>query len=154
ALLKHKEGLVNDLRKVLAQPGKGVGEAVSFVRLRAACALASCDDSKEPWWRVARAAVVDELLAAVQNNPSHFVPLVEMLRPARRHLIRPLEDIFRSRLRPETELAFATSILADYAAEQATLCAELLMDADAKQFGVLFPKLRGHGEHALTVLDN
>ena len=68
ALLKYTEDLVSKLRRALGQPGKGVGEAASFARLRAACALAACDDSianeGEPCWPVACVAVVDELLAA------------------------------------------------------------------------------------------
>ena len=88
-----KEDLWRAARKAPgAQPGKNVSEAAGFnASARARPVLASCDDSEanegEPCWPVARAAVVDELLAAVQNNPSHFVPLVELLRPARRHLV-------------------------------------------------------------------
>src|SRR5262249_34890238 len=54
--------------------------------------------------------------------------------------------------RRETERSLAGEILADYAADQAPLLADLLMDADDKQFAVLYPKLEHHGAVARTPL--
>jgi formylglycine-generating enzyme required for sulfatase activity len=164
ALLAHREGFVSELRSALTQarqgsegqPGKANGEAAGFTRLRAACALASCDDPSategQSCWPEARAAVVEELLTAVRQDPSQFAPLVELLRPARRHLICSLEGIYRNRLRAEGERAIVTRILADYAAEEPARYVELLMDGDDNQFGVIFPKLRDHEERVLTLL--
>ena len=60
----------------------------------------------------------------------------------------PLAAVFRDTTRSETERLLATDILADYAADQPQMLADLLMDADAQQFAVLFPELREHGERA------
>ena len=46
----------------------------------------------------------------------------------------------------------ATNILADYAADQPQVLADLLMDADEKQFAVIYPKFKEHGEQGLPVL--
>ena len=46
----------------------------------------------------------------------------------------------------------ATNILADYAADQPQLLADLLMDADEKQFSVIYPKLKDRGEQGVPVL--
>ena len=61
-----------------------------------------------------------------------------------------LEAPLKSRLTAERSLA--TNLLADYAAGQPRLLADLLMDADENQFGVVFPKLKAHGEKALPLL--
>ena len=54
-------------------------------RLRAACALASYDVPDSPQrtarWQRASTTIVDELLAAVQKNPSNYATLLEQLRP-------------------------------------------------------------------------
>jgi formylglycine-generating enzyme required for sulfatase activity len=124
-------------------------------RLRAACALAGCDaseDGESGCWQVAASVIAQQLLAAVQNNPSHYAPLLEMLRPVRKALFKPLAEVYRSKERPESARSFATSILADYAADRPQLLAELLMDGDAKQFSVIYPKFKDRGEQGLPVL--
>jgi formylglycine-generating enzyme required for sulfatase activity len=150
ALAKENPGLLKRLESVLAEPGEGADR-----RLRAACGLAGCEDAATrdlPCWPSAATAVTDALLSAAQRNPNHFGPLVELLRPSRRHLISPLKAVFYGRERTEPDRAFASSILADYTSDQPELYAGLLMDGDDKQFGVLLPRLREHGEHALPFL--
>ncbi len=73
------------------------------------------------------------------------------LRPVRHQLLAPLTEVYRSVNRP-TERALATDILADYAAGNPQLLADLLMDADDTQFAVLFPKLEEQGERGLPIL--
>ena len=51
-----------------------------------------------------------------------------------------------------TERSLATDILADYAADQPQVLADLLMDADEKQFAVIYPKFKEQGEQGLPVL--
>ena len=46
----------------------------------------------------------------------------------------------------------ATNLLADYAADQPQVLADLLMDADEKQFAVIYPKFKEQGERGLPVL--
>jgi formylglycine-generating enzyme required for sulfatase activity len=88
----------------------------------------------------------------VQRNPSHYPPLLAMLRPIRRTLVAPLAEVFRQRQRADSERSFATTILADYAADQVQLLADLLMDADDKQFAVLYVKFKEQGERGLPML--
>ena len=125
-------------------------------RFRAACALAGFDGAEDDpapgRWQKASKFVAGQLLAAVQHNPSHYPPLLEMLRPVRHTLLAPLAEVFRQRQRPDSERSFATTILADYAADQPLLLADLLMDADDKQFAVLYPKLKEQGQRGLPVL--
>ncbi len=65
----------------------------------------------------------------------------------------PLADIFRDRnAERASERTLATNLLADYAADQPQVLADLLMDADEKQFAVIYPKLKDRAEHGLPLL--
>jgi formylglycine-generating enzyme required for sulfatase activity len=109
-------------------------------QFRAACALAISDAGQaEKGWDTIAPLLTDRFLAAVINNPSYYSPLIETLRPIRKHLLTPLASIFRNPGRSESERTFATTLLADYAADNPDLLAELLMDADPKAFVKLFP---------------
>ena len=63
-----------------------------------------------------------------------------------------LAVVYRDQKRRETERSLATDILADYAAEQPQVLADLVMDADDKQFAVIYPKFKEQGERGLPVL--
>jgi formylglycine-generating enzyme required for sulfatase activity len=77
---------------------------------------------------------------------------LESLRPVRATLRPPLVTIFREAGRRDGERSLATDILADYAADQPQLLADLLLDADDKQFAVIYPKLQQRGDEALPLL--
>jgi eukaryotic-like serine/threonine-protein kinase len=64
----------------------------------------------------------------------------------------PLTEVYRSKEKPAAERSFATTILADYAADKPDVLANLLMDTDEKQCGLLVTKLREHGEKAVALL--
>jgi serine/threonine protein kinase/formylglycine-generating enzyme required for sulfatase activity len=151
ALRGHRDVLANRLWRVLDKE-----QADPDQRFRAACALAGyaagADDATGGRWRRASRFVADRLLRAVQQNPSHYAPLLETLRPVRKRLIAPLTEIYRNPKRPATERDFATNILADYAADQPKVLANLLMGADEKQFAVIYPKFQEHGERGLPLL--
>src|SRR5208282_4282101 len=76
----------------------------------------------------------------------------ESLRPVGQKLLTPLAQVYRDGKRRETERSLATDILADYAADNPQRLADLLMDADEKQFAVIFPKLKDRGEQGVPVL--
>jgi formylglycine-generating enzyme required for sulfatase activity len=101
-------------------------------RFRALVALAAYD-REDRRWRDRGAAVLAELLTA---NPLHLGTWAEALRPVRGVLLEPLAEVFRSRRLPEHKQVAAT-LLADYAADQSELLAELLLDADARQYAAL-----------------
>jgi formylglycine-generating enzyme required for sulfatase activity len=77
---------------------------------------------------------------------------LESLRPVRAQLLTPLTAVFRDGERRETERALAADLLADYAADQPEMLADLLMDAEPKQFAVLYSKLQAHGEPGQALL--
>jgi hypothetical protein len=67
--------------------------------------------------------------------------------------LAPLADIFRDvRAERAAERSLATNLLADYAADNLQTLADLLLDADEKQFAVIFAPYRGQGEKGLALL--
>jgi formylglycine-generating enzyme required for sulfatase activity len=94
---------------------------------------------------------------AIANNlvgvPAVYLALwMDSLRPVRAKLFAPLSDIYRNASRRDVERSLATDILADFAADQPSLLADLVMDADEKQFAVIYPKVKEQGERGLPVL--
>ncbi len=118
-------------------------------RLRAASALAAYDPSN-PRWETIRADVVQTL---TRVSPEFLGDWKEALRPVRAELLGPLAAIFRNHELGELQLALATSTLADYAADDVRLLADLLNDANPQQFAGLFPVLARHGEAAIRELE-
>ncbi len=145
ALYPPKEELVNKLWAVAEAPEKGHESQ----RLRAAAALAKYDPDDERWGK-AGAVVVNDL---VLENPVYLGKWGRAFRPVKDWLVPQLSEIFRGRQPERTaERNLATSLLADYAADQPQLLADLLMDADEKQFAVIYPKFKEQVEEGLPVL--
>ena len=146
ALAPHKDELLDKLWAVVETPEKGKESQ----RLRAAAALAKYDPESEKWAKVqdGRGATIwwlclrcylalwMEALASGANEAA--------CRRCRRSIEMPS--------RRETERSLATDILADYAADQPQVLADLLMDADEKQFAVIYPKFKEQGEQGLPLL--
>jgi formylglycine-generating enzyme required for sulfatase activity len=145
ALAPHKEELVEKLWAVVERPGKDKAQQ----RLRAAAALAKYDPESEKWAKCSPLVVRD----LVRENPFSLGQWSEAYRPVKHSCLAPLADIFRDQ-RPEraAERTVATNLLADYAADQPQLLADLLLDADEKQFAVIYPKFKDQGEQGLPVL--
>jgi formylglycine-generating enzyme required for sulfatase activity/class 3 adenylate cyclase len=146
ALLGHRDVLTDRLWAVLEDVKEGPER-----RFRAACALAGYDEAGLQRWQGVSPFVADRLLAAVQGNPSHYDPLLKTLEPIRGLLVDPLSGVFRSGERPEGDRAWATSILSIFAADRPEVLTELLLDADPKQFAVLFANVEDHRERAVVV---
>ena len=93
-----------------------------------------------------RSGVLD-LSRSIESDLFDFEPerhaqneITEAFRPVRASLLAPLSEVYRDHWPEQTaERALATYLLADYAADNAQILAELLMGADQKQFGVIFP---------------
>ena len=145
ALAPHKDQLLAKLWSVVEQPAKGKESQ----RLRAASALAIYEPSSQRWTTVS-GPVVDDLVAV---NPVFLGLWSDQLRPVKAKLLERLSAIFRDH-QPEraTERTLATNLLADYAREEPQVLADLLMDADEKQFAVLYPEFKDHGERGLVFL--
>jgi formylglycine-generating enzyme required for sulfatase activity/tRNA A-37 threonylcarbamoyl transferase component Bud32 len=107
------------------------------VRLRALAGLAVFDPQSARW-QGAALGMISELVAA---NPLHLATWMDALRPVRQHLIGPLAEVYRDRTRPERRQV-AAMVLADYAADQPDLLANLILDADEKQYALLLPVLK------------
>jgi formylglycine-generating enzyme required for sulfatase activity/tRNA A-37 threonylcarbamoyl transferase component Bud32 len=117
-------------------------------RFRLLAILATLDPNSDRW-----AVRADEVVSAlVRENILHVSGWAEALRPVRGGLISPLADVFRDGNRPGLERGLAADLLADYAGDQPQLLADLLMDADEKQFDVLFRKVQTFGARGLRLL--
>jgi serine/threonine protein kinase/formylglycine-generating enzyme required for sulfatase activity len=145
ALMAHQDGLRDQLWAVVAAPGKGKESR----RLRAAAALAKYD----PWsqkWATAGALVVNSL---VQENAVFLGQWSDTFQPVKHQLLTPLAAVFRDRhFDHAAERTLATNLLADYAADDGRLLANLLMDADEKQFAVIYPRFKDQSDQGLPAL--
>ena len=142
----NKGDLTERLWSVMEHPDKGHEDR----RLRAAAALAAYDPQSQRWDGAA-GPVVERL---VEVDPAFLAAWMEALRPVRERLLGPLAVVFRDRKEERTaERSLATSVLADYAADRPETLADLLMDADDKQFVVLFPKLQANAGPAAALLN-
>ncbi len=142
ALAPHRDELLNNLWAVVEKPEK------ESHRLRAAAALAKYDQESQRWAKV-QEAVGNDLVTV---PAVYLARWMDSLRPVRSMLITPLSEVYRNPRRRDVERSLATDILADYAADQPQVLAELLMDADDKQFAVIYPKFKDQSEKGLPVL--
>ncbi len=132
ALAPHKEALLDKLWAVVENSGKGKEPQ----RLRAAAALAKYDPDNKKWAKSSHRIVKDLVL----ENPVFLGQWSESFRPVKNSFLAPLGDIFRDHNSERAaERTLATNILADYAADNPPVLADLLMDADDKQFAVIYP---------------
>jgi formylglycine-generating enzyme required for sulfatase activity len=145
ALAPHQEELVGKLWAVVEAPEK----RKESQRLRAAAALAEYDPKSGKWAKAARLVVND----LVRENAVFLGQWSEAFRPVKNAFLAPLADTFHDQ-RPEraAERSLATNLLADYAAADPHLLANLLMDGDEKQFAVIYPKLGERGVQGLALL--
>ncbi len=144
ALAPHKDELLDTLWAAALAPDKGNDPR----RLRAAAALAKYDPESAQWAKFS-SPVVEQL---VGENPVYLALWMESFRPIKGKLLEPLKSTYGNPNGPESERILATIILADYAADQPQVLADLLMDADEKQFAVIYPKFKEHEVRGLSVL--
>jgi formylglycine-generating enzyme required for sulfatase activity len=87
------------------------------------------------------------------ENPFFLGQWAEAYRPVKNSFLPALADIFRDQ-GPEraAERSLAANLLADYTADNSQTLADLLMDADEKQFAVIFAPFKGQGEKGLALL--
>lgn len=118
---------------------EAAGSADNGHRLRAAAVLAKYDPDNEEWSE--KSDFVSKAL--VQENMLLMGQWTDAFRPVSRWLLPSLTDIYRDK-RPEaiSERSIATQVLCDYAANDPTTLAILLLDADEKQFALVYETLR------------
>lgn len=145
ALLPYQEGLRDKLWAVVEHPPKGRESQ----RLRAAAALALFD-SESDRWKQASGLVAHDLVLENSVFLGHWSAAFQ---PIKNRLLPPLSDIYLDR-HPEraAERTHATNLLADYAADQPQVLINLVMDADDKQFPVIYPVFQKLGAQRLPAL--
>ncbi|HUY34672.1 MAG TPA: SUMF1/EgtB/PvdO family nonheme iron enzyme [Pirellulales bacterium] len=117
-------------------------------RLRAAGALAKYDPANAQWPEVAP-EVANQLVSV---NPVFVGQWQEALRPVAEKLLPSLAKIFNDPEQGELPRTLATSLLADYAKGDPDTLTKLIIDADSKAFGTVFPVLQSHGAAAVEKL--
>jgi formylglycine-generating enzyme required for sulfatase activity len=143
-LLPYRDQLVHELWTVVESPVRGK----EAQRLRAAAALAAYDPESEKWTK-AQEAIGNDLVAV----PAEYLgSWMEALRSVRTKLVPQLSVVYRDASRRETERSLAADILAAFAADDPQVLADLLTDADEKQFTVIYPKLKEHGRESGLLL--
>ena len=94
--------------------------------------------------------VVNDL---VLENPVFFGQWSEAFHPGEEPAsCTVLQNLPRSPAGARSGRSLATNLLADYAADQPQVLADLVMDADEKQFAVIYPKFKEQGEQGFSVL--
>jgi len=145
ALMPHKDALLDKLWLVAFTPETGKKPQ----RLRAAAALAKYDTENEKWTKASELVVNDLVL----ENAVFLGQWREAFRPVKGRLLPSLSEVFRDqRSERISERKLATDLLAEYAAAQPQVLADLLMDADEKQFAAIFPKFKEQSERGLPIL--
>jgi formylglycine-generating enzyme required for sulfatase activity len=144
ALQGHAGGRLDRLWGVAERPPPGHEGR----RLRAACALAAWDPDNPRWARVAgpvAARLVDENLVDLPH-------WIDGLRPVKDRLRGPLAEVFRDPSDARSaERAVATTVLEEYA-DRPEEFTDLVLDADARQFAVLWPRFAARGPDAVRLL--
>jgi serine/threonine protein kinase len=115
-------------------------------KLRLACALAAYDPDSARWDDLAP-TIAGQL---VKENTLLLRQWLRALRPASRHLTGPLAAIYRGN--DPTARDVATVILSEYAAGDGAFLAELIKDADVRQFNALIGLLEPHRSTALAAM--
>ena len=144
ALAPHKDEFVNKLWAVAEKPPKGHEQQ----RLRAASALAAYDPNGNSWINVQNQVANDFVAVPVV----YVERWMKALWAVRAKLLDALSAVYRDGQRDPSERNVAANILANYVAEYPHVLADLVMDADEKQFALLFPKLQDHGAGGLDTL--
>ena len=144
ALAPHKEQLVDR-----CGPWWKRRKRQGTQRLRAAAALAKYDPAERAVGEGRRTAVANDLVGV----PAVYLGLVDggACVPCEK-LLPALAADFRDSTDGRNGACLATSILADYAGDQPQVLADLLMDADDKQFAVIYPKFKEQCEGGLPIL--
>ena len=133
SLSGHKQMLVAECWRVLQNPTEeDRGKA-----LPAASALALYDPDN-PLWEKIRIDVANRLVAENTYVVAHWI---DALRPVAKQLSVPLAVMFRDEKRPESERTTAAIALAVYVSHQPSVLAELLIDANERQFAALYPSV-------------
>ncbi|QVL34024.1 serine/threonine protein kinase [Telmatocola sphagniphila] len=93
---------------------------------------------------------IAEMLVA--ENSFHFAPWLEAFRPVAKDLQPALAAIYRDSKRRESQRTQAVNFLSEYAKDDPTFVADLILDADEAAFVTLYPVLAKHTSKAIDAL--
>jgi serine/threonine protein kinase/formylglycine-generating enzyme required for sulfatase activity len=115
-------------------------------RFRALVALVDFE-GLSPRWETYRGLVADQLLSVDLQQLGTWS---EALHQASTALIEPLIRAFR--IGPVDRRRLAATLLANYAADQPDVLVDLLIDADERQYAILYPRLETRKGEAIAAL--
>ena len=144
----HQDDLVPELWKTATRSASDRDDQL----LRVASALADYDPANDARWNEIAGDVVDAL---VNENALRLADWIKSLRPARRHLLGRLGEVYRGTVPIHSQNAIerATDILGEYAVDDPETLAELLLDAEPEQFIALYDDFAARGEESRQRLD-
>ena len=127
-------------------------ETSADIRFRAACFLAALPHVPLDQWNKHTDFIVHQLVEEVLQNPSDYAVLRDALRPIAGRLMPALTHIYSDSAAAESRRRAAMNLLADYAENQPTVLANLLLDAEPWQFQNLMPVIADN--HRLVAVDH
>ena len=113
-------------------------------QLRALAALAAYEPASGERWQRTAPAAAEKMVRFAADNPAHLPTLTDWFRPVERQLFGPLSSIFRDDPVAERRL-MATAFLSDFTRGDLTRRAELVLDADRRQFEILIDRFAAGG---------
>jgi serine/threonine protein kinase/formylglycine-generating enzyme required for sulfatase activity len=118
-------------------------------RLCAAAALASLDPDNDRWNEIGA-----PVTAALVRGNSFLAPeWARLLRPVRTRLVRPLAARFATDRSAESQRLVAAGVLAEYAADDPDILADVLQEAGVGEFSILFPAVKVRADRCSAVFE-
>ncbi len=143
-LRDYQDQLRDRLWKVLRAEETDNGQQ----RLCAAGALAAYDPDAKHWPEVAS----DITAQMVSVNPVFLGTWQEAMRPVGKQLVPALSQMVTDHHQLELARTLATTLLAEYAADDPRALVDTILDAEARAFNELFPALEQHRDEAMEQL--
>lgn len=119
------------------------------VRFHALVGLARFDPGNSRWQEAAPAT----LEAWLRADPLFFPVLTRALAPVSTQLIGPLTEVAKGQRESLVDKRYeAAAALAVYAEKEPETLVDLLVEADERQFALLFPRVQAHHDRSLLLL--
>jgi len=152
AMYEHRSTLAARLWDVLSQEDGELDR-----RFNAAGALAAYDpeamSAEETGWEEQAQFLATELVDRTLQHPNQYSTLMRAIQPVGDVLIEPLAAICRDESASKSQRFTSTSLLVDYAGDDAAFLAGLIQDTDEEQFEVLCARLEQHGANVSSELE-